>query len=184
VSRPFRKPRPTQPTSLATGDLLSQLGFCEQSAQRDCIMPRVVNDQAASDAIDQCRDACHIQCDSWRFKAAPSTMALNALAFRHLLPTPHSDLLQLELAYRALEYKEFIQSYAISLDTFVGNLGGQITLWIGGSMITLINVPIAVSAFLFRKSVARARSRLFWRQQATQSAVQDLQGAIGARLHR
>lgn len=164
-------------------EILQKNNFCESTDQSKCVIPKVVNDQKSSEEIDECRESCHIQCDSWRYKASPSSMALNPKAFEYLKPIPHTDLLKLDMSYRSLEYKEFIQSYQTTIDTFIGNLGGQITLWIGGSMITLINVPIAISAYLFKKSVDKARRRLFSSQQAKETAVIDFQQAINARIH-
>uniref|UniRef100_A0A915HXN1 Uncharacterized protein n=1 Tax=Romanomermis culicivorax TaxID=13658 RepID=A0A915HXN1_ROMCU len=140
---------------------LSKMDFCSSLESIHCILPNVTNNPDSIDAINDCRSRCHVQCDSWRYKMNPSTTSLNPSAFGDFPGIPIADLLQIDLSFKTLEYSEFIQSYQITVDTFIGNLGGQITLWIGGSMITLVNVPIWIWSTTFRRTCSRWRSRFF-----------------------
>uniref|UniRef100_A0A915HXH3 Uncharacterized protein n=1 Tax=Romanomermis culicivorax TaxID=13658 RepID=A0A915HXH3_ROMCU len=141
-------------------EYLKKYNFCTALDSTNCIVPNVTQDQDVVDAVASCRSRCHVQCDTWRYKMNPTTTPLNSRAYARLKPVPAGDILHLDLSYKSLEYKEFIQSYQITLDTFIGNLGGQITLWIGGSMITLLNVPIFLSNCIFARNSRKARRKM------------------------
>lgn len=142
-------------------DVLAKNEFCSRDHGEKCIVPKITNNLDAVEDVRVCKLNCHVACESWRYKVNPSTMVLNPLAFDNLPANiTYGDILQLDISYSRLEYVEFTQSLQTSVDTFIGNLGGQITGWVGGSMLTIIHIPILISKFLIRRSIKKARNTL------------------------
>uniref|UniRef100_A0A915J2K6 Uncharacterized protein n=1 Tax=Romanomermis culicivorax TaxID=13658 RepID=A0A915J2K6_ROMCU len=120
---------------------------------------KLLNDTENLNQIDSCRKRCYPNCDRWLYKAKPTFSRLN----KNFLSTSienwrqqnrsndtrneeivFSDIVRLDIAFKSLEYIELEQSWKDTFSTFIGNLGGQMNLWVGCSMISMINIPFTL----------------------------------------
>jgi len=60
-------------------------------------------------------------------------------------------MVSMRIRYDKLEVETVETEWTIALDEMIGNFGGQMGLWLGMSMITLIHLPIAVILNFLRR---------------------------------
>lgn len=61
---------------------------------------------------------------------------------------PLSDVIDLRIAYNRLEYDELVQSPSKTLSQLISDFGGQLNLWLGASLISLIHATAMVIGFV------------------------------------
>jgi len=145
-------------------EIRNHTDFCGKSEMDGCIESNVTNNAEASFSIDNCQNNCLPPCESWRYKVRSTSAPLNKLAFEGAngnLPENASvdEIVLLDIAFTRLEYLELVQQPSMTFDTFVGNAGGQITLWIGGCMLTLLPLPLSLIAFCIMSCIVRLQRK-------------------------
>lgn len=124
-------------------DKMNTTSFCTLGDALNCVEPNVTDSNDAQDEIAKCTDNCQIPCESWRFTSRVSHMPLNKVAFPKFPPnTTLEDFIYIQIAFPFLEYDEFAQDWSMTVTDMVGTIGGHIGLWLGASMLTLMQIPI------------------------------------------
>ena len=92
--------------------------------------------------FNYCAEKCKHPCHYWEYYPTvtltkfPSTSILSKWLNRSNL---HNYIL-LEVFYERLEYTTVKHLYSMSPQQFISNLGGQLGLWVGGSILTLTQI--------------------------------------------
>lgn len=137
-------------------------GFCRYK-HLQCIKEKVHGNSTVTDRISSCRDQCFVPCKDWRYDVRTTSMNLYQAGFDPKEPV--QDIIYVTVAYSHMEYSKYTQADSMEPDDLVANLGGQIGLWLGGSMMTLIQIPLflfafcSVSVFHKTKNVAAKRGQ-------------------------
>jgi len=134
-------------------------GFC-RFKHLDCIKNNVHGNSTSTDRISQCRDQCNVPCKDWRYDVRTTSMSLYQAGFDPKQPV--SDIIYVTVAYSHMEFSKYTQADSMEPDDLVANLGGQIGLWLGGSMMTLIQIPLFLVAFCgvsFMKRTQKVKGR-------------------------
>lgn len=141
--------------------VLNATNYCYTEDELRCVDEKIDNDEKTLKDIKDCSDKCLSACDSWRYKVRSTNAPLNVKAFEGKLPKNSTvdEIVLLDIAFSRLEYLELVQQPSMTFDTFVGNAGGQITLWIGGCMLTLIPLPFALIAFCVMTCITKCQKR-------------------------
>lgn len=144
-------------------EIRNKTDFCGKADIDGCIDANITNNDNAAKSIDECQNKCLPPCESWRYQIRSTGAPLNKLAFEGTDSLPGNasvdEIVLLDIAFTRLEYLELVQQPSMTFDTFVGNAGGQITLWIGGCMLTLLPLPLSLIAFCVMSCVARIHKR-------------------------
>lgn len=98
-------------------------------------------------------------CVSTRYTILGSSSALNPTAFPHL---PAKDLIQLDISFGRLEINNMEQSFSKTIAQMIADMGGQVNLWMGASMITLIEFPVMLVAYCCYRLYRKVVDSLFW----------------------
>lgn len=143
----------TMDSTFYNEDALKNGKFCNLRQAIECIEPNVDNSNEAQDEIQLCKDQCHIPCESWRYNTRVSQMPLNAMSFPKFPPNSTiEDFVYVQIAFPFLEYEEFLQDWSMTVTDMVSTIGGHIGLWLGASIVTIIQLPIvlfSLSGFRF-----------------------------------
>jgi len=135
---------PIDRTLYKEGALNSTDGFC-RFKHLECIKQKVHGNKEVANRISQCRDQCFVPCKDWRYDVRTTSMNLYQAGFDPSQPV--NDIIYVNVAYSHMEYSKYTQANSMEPDDLVANLGGQIGLWLGGSMLTLIQIPLFLFAF-------------------------------------
>ncbi|VDO99422.1 unnamed protein product [Soboliphyme baturini] len=131
-------------------EVLEKTHFCTTKEINSCVVPNVTNDEVAQGAWEECSNQCFTSCSHWKYGVQLSTMKLYTPSFGFLSRyniTPDS-LVYLQIAFTDLEYTTITQDWAMQLDGFISDFGGQVGLWTGASMVTIIQVPVMLTVLL------------------------------------
>jgi hypothetical protein len=63
----------------------------------------------------------------------------------------YSSKIILDISYNHMTYVKITQSPSMTFSTFVGNIGGQIGLWIGASIISCVKIFIVLGPLVYTK---------------------------------
>jgi len=156
------------------------LPLCTSAQLARCLAPHVASAGGAA-ALAACRQACLPPCDDLRcggtsqtgtsgqlaidrYEASTSGAPLNPDAFPAAAGADGEggagELVLLDAALEHVETASFSQNSSMTFDFFVGNMGSQVTLWIGGCMLTLLPLPLSMLAFCCMAGVVRLRRSL------------------------
>lgn len=128
------------------GETLKSIKFCTSEAKQNCLYPKVLQSAFALDEIETCRQKCLIPCDMWRYPVNPSWQPLNPKKFPGVSDV--QDVLYLRISFANMEIETFEQNPSKMFDEMVSDIGGQINLWLGASMVTLIQIPVVIALLI------------------------------------
>ena len=122
----------------------------------------VVDEQVA-----QCKSRCLPPCKNWRYEKTVTYAHFPSETARHFVKVPAKweelqNTIILEVFYTTLDYTVIQQMLTITPSSFVAQLGGQISLWIGGSIISVMQLFIYVFSYFcvyFRRTNGQRRRR-------------------------
>ncbi|VDP43108.1 unnamed protein product [Soboliphyme baturini] len=128
-------------------EVLASTRFCTSKDVEGCIRPKVTDSDDNQD-LQQCTERCHLPCDRWKFIVQATSMKLHrpSFDFLHKVNVSFESLVYLQIAYSDLTYTSVSQEWAMEVDNFIADLGGEIGLWTGASMITFIHIPVMLLA--------------------------------------
>lgn len=97
-----------------------------------------------------CDSMCIMPCNFVTYSLSSSMNIINKDSFDDYNgPNPlWLDMALLKIAYSQLEVESFTASVSMSVDDVISNIGGQVNLWLGMSMFTIIQIP-AILTFVF-----------------------------------
>lgn len=133
--------------------------LCDASRYTKCVHPLVDNNPDVRARVEHCKSRCYVPCQFTRYQMKLSDAPLHALGYKYLLDyynTTIDNIIDVALAYPALDYTEFKQDLSKSFDELISDLGGQIGLWLGASMVTIIQLPFVLATMCMYKSFRRA----------------------------
>ncbi len=123
--------------------------------------------------MNYCRKKCKPLCSYWQYTPTISYGTFPSPEFRTFVPDNdtweqlHNNII-LEIFYEHLEYTTIKHFSSMAPDSFIAQLGGQISLWVGGSILTVVQLLVFLLQFLCsrvkemgeRKTDDGAKSRL------------------------
>uniref|UniRef100_A0A915K5A3 Uncharacterized protein n=1 Tax=Romanomermis culicivorax TaxID=13658 RepID=A0A915K5A3_ROMCU len=123
--------------------VLDKHPFCSPKRMTECGRKSIARNK---DELSRCSAKCQMACTAKRYSYSVSGMPLHAAGFPFMPDneTTLNDLIYMQIAYPQLEYTLFDQSPSMQLDDVVSNVGGQVGLWLGLSMMAIIQVPLVL----------------------------------------
>lgn len=121
--------------------------FCTLSEIKNCTESSVNDFDNIQNEINECSDKCYMPCESWNYDIRVSSMPLEEAYFKRTNTRPNTtvrDFIYLHFSFPFMEYDEFTQDWSMSINDMIGTIGSQFGLWVGTSVIVLIQIPIAV----------------------------------------
>lgn len=117
------------------------------------------------DRMERCRKRCLPRCNYWQYAAQlsyttfPSKDAENLTSSKEQWEKMKNSII-LDVYYERFEYTVIKHYPAMTVHSFIANVGGQYSLWLGGSILTLIQVVVFFTQYLFQKCYSTwSRSR-------------------------
>lgn len=104
--------------------------------------------------MDDCRKQCLPRCNYWQYAAAlsytnfPSRDAENLTKSKDEWEQMKNSII-LDVYYERFEFTVIKHYPAMTVDSFIANIGGQYSLWLGGSILTLIQLLVFVTQYHF-----------------------------------
>ncbi|KRY87175.1 Acid-sensing ion channel 1 [Trichinella pseudospiralis] len=140
-----------QDVNFVKSDIRDSVHFCSPEEITSCVLPEVTNSEETQTLYESCCDKCHTSCSIWHYNVQSSSMGLHEPAFNFLQKYNISldNLVYLHIAHTSLEYTEVGQEWATEIDNLIADFGGQVGLWIGGNLITFIQIPIMLLLIFF-----------------------------------
>ncbi|CDW52087.1 amiloride sensitive sodium channel family [Trichuris trichiura] len=138
-----------QDTRLVLPEAMRKARFCSRNDVIECVNNRVTNSNDTQAEYEECCDKCHTACSLWNYNVQASSMGLYAPSFDFLSNYNLSleSLVYLQVAHTSLEYTKVGQEWATEIDNLIADFGGQVGLWIGGNLITFIQIPLLLLIF-------------------------------------
>ncbi|KAL7070377.1 hypothetical protein ACQ4LE_010351, partial [Meloidogyne hapla] len=104
--------------------------------------------------VARCKTICLPPCRNWRFDKTISYANFPSEVAKHFVKDQAEwenlqNTIILEVFYTTLDYTVIQQMLTITPSSFIAQLGGQISLWIGGSIISVIQLVIYLISYLF-----------------------------------
>uniref|UniRef100_A0A915K7N2 Uncharacterized protein n=1 Tax=Romanomermis culicivorax TaxID=13658 RepID=A0A915K7N2_ROMCU len=125
--------------------------FCTPRQMINCV--RSTNHRFEIDSRTQ--ECINLKCfnnyDRKRYDYLLSILELNGVYPSWPKGENISDWMFVYVAHEKLQYEEFHNSWSMQLEEMIGNVGGQIGLWLGFSMCTIFQIPIVLITYLYLK---------------------------------
>lgn len=119
-------------------DIWNSINYCTVHQLKNCVALNVSTSEVTNDVMNNCTNDCYIACDVWRYPIRVTDVPLAQVNF----PLPVDDMVMALLSFSNLEVEVFEQQPFKTVDDMIADIGGQINLWVGASMMTLIQLPI------------------------------------------
>ncbi|PAV84359.1 hypothetical protein WR25_20814 [Diploscapter pachys] len=134
---------------------------CTAKVIRACVIPEFYNpDQHLQ--IEKCNIKCKPPCKSWAFTKQLSYAPLSTNMVSKLTNGTQKESLKrtiiLDIFYEQLEYTTIKHVVAMPLPSLIAQIGGQFSLWAGGSLISLCQIVIYCSRFIFNRCSSKSSS--------------------------
>uniref|UniRef100_A0A5S6QUV3 Uncharacterized protein n=1 Tax=Trichuris muris TaxID=70415 RepID=A0A5S6QUV3_TRIMR len=138
-----------QDTRLVLPVAMQKARFCSKNDITECVSNKIINSNDTQAEFEECCEKCHTACSTWHYNVQASSMGLHAPSFGFLSTYNLSleSLVYLQVAHTSLEYKTVNQEWATEIDSLIADFGGQVGLWIGGNLITFVQIPILLLIF-------------------------------------
>uniref|UniRef100_A0A915IKP4 Amiloride-sensitive sodium channel n=1 Tax=Romanomermis culicivorax TaxID=13658 RepID=A0A915IKP4_ROMCU len=148
----------------------------------DCLFaPRFFPNLSFVEALmANCQRRCKPRCIFWQYTAVPSYAKFPSDIMRQFVDS-HDEWSQmqntivLDVYYERFEYTLIRHHAAMTSHSFIANLGGQYSLWLGGSILTLIQFLVFLWRYIlhvcrrlyFRRKIVSASKKKKKRKNAT-----------------
>lgn len=134
----------------------SKLLSCTTSEVFGCLLKTFPNQTFIDNLLASCRRKCKPRCKYWQYAAAISyakfpLQQANKFAAVDDEWSKMQNSIILDVYYERSEYTVIKHFSAMTVHSFIANIGGQYSLWLGGSILTLIQLFV----FLIQYSLAR-----------------------------
>lgn len=117
---------------------------CTPYEQKTCFNPEVSASMKNPAYFNECKAKCKQPCDYWTYQPTISYAKFPAKTFFEYIPDGNekewSQYIILDIFYEKLEYTIIKHYESMPNVTFIANLGGQVGLWIGGSILSIAQV--------------------------------------------
>lgn len=125
----------------------SRISSCTPKKLYGCFLPSIRKEfHRDPNFYNRCRARCKSDCTYWEYQPTVSFAYFSLRGLEHHLPTnvtaEWNKRLVLDIFYEKLEYTLIKHFASMTPNSFIANLGGQLSLWIGGSVISLIQLLI------------------------------------------
>lgn len=117
-----------------------------------------VTSGTAGQKTSKCHDECHTDCGYNKFGFAQRQLA-SASGTGQFVPNPGEDstVMQLQIADVVFPlFEEFIEK---KWENFLSEFGGTIGIWLGGSLIAIVHVPLFIAKVFLSLLAKRKQSR-------------------------
>ncbi|KAE9556176.1 hypothetical protein FO519_000664 [Halicephalobus sp. NKZ332] len=140
-----------------------QMDICTPKQIYNCFYPAVGSFENSS---IECRNECKSPCKYWKYSKTTSIINLSPEQVSFPISKDEIEALKntilLEVFYTNLDYTLIKQMVAMTPTSFVAQLGGQMSLWIGGSLVSIVQFFIYLGGCGYAKlyrAITRKRSR-------------------------
>lgn len=114
-------------------------------AQKTCYNELECYKDETVQQVRTCENNCRPACEEWVYQ---KSVTFNKLT----IEGNQSDrLVQLRIAYPRLMYNFLEEQETQTLDLVVGNIGGQLGLWLGGSVLSIVQILVLISTVALGK---------------------------------
>uniref|UniRef100_A0A7E4ZVR6 Acid-sensing ion channel 1 n=1 Tax=Panagrellus redivivus TaxID=6233 RepID=A0A7E4ZVR6_PANRE len=125
-----------------------QPNVCLPGEMFDCFYKHL-NDKNNTDRLNECKSSCEAPCQYWKYSKTLSTARLSKSLGARLTHKDVTDELEntiiLEVFFTTLDYTIIKHVLAMTPSSFIAQIGGQISLWIGGSIVSVIQLLVYVT---------------------------------------
>ncbi|KAL3081310.1 hypothetical protein niasHT_039787 [Heterodera trifolii] len=152
--------------SLAAASRPTTPYICTTSQFFRCVYPKLYR-KGFEERIARCKSHCGPPCNYWRFDKTVTYSLFPSEQAKHFVNDSSKweelrNTIILDVYYITLDYTIIRHMLSMTPPSFVAQLGGQISLWIGGSIISIIQLFIYLSsafcAYLRRGATKRRRT--------------------------
>ncbi|UMM41149.1 hypothetical protein L5515_017535 [Caenorhabditis briggsae] len=132
--------------------------ICTATQLYHCFFPHLFTDEGKvpKEKVDNCKKNCKAPCHSWSYNKQVSYSNIPSEASRELIPEEEYNKMKrriiLDIYYSQLDYTIIRHVVAMPLSSLIAQIGGQFSLWAGGSLISLCQIVIYISRFLAHKT--------------------------------
>ncbi|KHN88751.1 Acid-sensing ion channel 1 [Toxocara canis] len=145
--------------SLAAATVLRKPSICTTKQFFHCFATQLFSANNTN-IVEQCKAQCKPPCSYWQFQKTVSYAHFPAKHTRFFVENDTEwESLQstiiLEVYYTSLDFTVIKHMVAMTPSSFIAQIGGQISLWIGGSIISILQLFI----YLFRGLYASFRNK-------------------------
>lgn len=139
-----------------------KLPLCTTNQFASCIFSYLKKQFEASTDSEHyffnCRQRCKPRCTYWQYQSAISYSKFPSEEAREFAKseeewTRMKNTIIVDLYYEKLEFTRIKHYRAMTIHGFIANLGGQYSLWLGGSILTLMQLIV----FLFNYALGKCR---------------------------
>ncbi|VDP01386.1 unnamed protein product [Soboliphyme baturini] len=126
--------------------VLSLSRMCSLFDVHHCVIPKIhLNDSVRLGMLNSLK-RCSARCNFWKYSTRVSTMHMHKPFIDYFLRKNLSldDVVLLQIAFEDLRYTALDQQWATDIHGLISDVGGQVGLWIGGCMVTIIQLLIVV----------------------------------------
>jgi len=126
--------------------------FCTAKQIIGCFYPAMSTNLTDT---TNCRNNCKPSCKYWKYSKTLSVINLSVEQAAFLVSTDEVEVLKstiiLEIFYTSLDYTLIKQMVAMTPTSFIAQLGGQMSLWIGGSLVSIVQFFVYLGGCSYAK---------------------------------
>jgi hypothetical protein len=137
--------------SLAAASRLRHPKICTALEYFTCFAPAIFGDLGLDPELSQmCKSRCKPPCQYWQYTKAPSFAPFHMEQAKYFVQSDEEleelkHTVLLEVFYTTLDHTYIKHVDAVTANTLAAQLGGQFSLWVGGSIISVIQVILYFS---------------------------------------
>lgn len=134
----------------------SKLLSCTTAEVFGCLLKTFPNQSFIDNLLASCRSKCKPRCKYWQYATAISYARFplehaNKFVISDEEWSKMKNSIILDVYYERSEYTVIKHFSSMTVHSFIANIGGQYSLWLGGSVLTLIQVVVFLIQYSFTR---------------------------------
>uniref|UniRef100_A0A1I7UQ12 Acid-sensing ion channel 1 n=1 Tax=Caenorhabditis tropicalis TaxID=1561998 RepID=A0A1I7UQ12_9PELO len=131
--------------------------ICTATLLYHCFFPNLFTDdgKVPKAKVDACKKKCKAPCHAWNYNKQISYSNIPSESSRALIPKEEYNKMKrriiLDIYYSQLDYTIIKHVIAMPLSSLIAQIGGQFSLWAGGSLISLCQIVIYSVRYVLHK---------------------------------
>ncbi|CAL2049793.1 hypothetical protein CAEBREN_06878 [Caenorhabditis brenneri] len=131
--------------------------ICTATLLYHCFFPNLFTDEGKipKAKVDACKKKCKAPCHAWNYNKQVSYSNIPSEASRALIPKEEYEKMKrriiLDIYYAQLDYTVIKHVVAMPLSSLIAQIGGQFSLFAGGSLISLCQIVIYTARYVLHK---------------------------------
>ncbi|EFO82641.1 hypothetical protein CRE_00382 [Caenorhabditis remanei] len=129
--------------------------ICTATLLYHCFFPNLFTDDGKipKAKVDACKKKCKAPCHAWNYNKQVSYSSIPSESSKALISKDEWNKMKrriiLDIYYSQLDYTIIKHVIAMPLSSLVAQIGGQFSLWAGGSLISLCQIIIYLARYVF-----------------------------------